>query len=175
LIDILVLLVLANLKQSKKDEARVALERAIGLAEPGGWIRPFVEVGPELASLLGQLRSQGIAPDYVDQILAACGTNDRCARPVPGSSLTAAVVRPQSPRSKAERDSSPLIEPLTDRELEVLSLFEQRLTNKEIAQRLTISPGTVKRHAENIYRKLDVQRRAEAVSRARELGITHDR
>ena len=64
-----------------------------------------------------------------------------------------------------------MVEPLTERELEVLALLSRHLTNKEIAEELVVSPSTVKTHTLNIYRKLDVRGRQQAVARAQELGI----
>lgn len=71
----------------------------------------------------------------------------------------------------ADRPSSPLVEPLTDREMDVLALLAQRLTNKEIAAQLFISPGTVRQHTYQIYQKLDVHNRREAVAKAQTVNI----
>ncbi len=64
-----------------------------------------------------------------------------------------------------------MIEPLTEREIEVISLIAAGLTNKDIAAELIIAPGTVKRHAHNIYTKLNVSNRTEAVAKARDLDL----
>jgi LuxR family maltose regulon positive regulatory protein len=95
--------------------------------------------------LLPQARH--IAPDFVDQVLNAAG------------------VEPVIPRVQA------LVEPLSERELEVLQLIAEGLTNREIGQRLFITPGTVKVHTSNIYGKLGVHSRTQAVAQARALGI----
>jgi LuxR family maltose regulon positive regulatory protein len=150
LIDILVLGALAHQKQGKAEDALALLERAVTLAEPGGWVRPFVEPGPEMASLLTRLGQQGIAPQFIARLLATFPV----ARPG-----QAAASHPQLP------------EPLTDRELEVLALLAQRRSNKEIATKLVISTGTVKRHASNIYQKLQVGSRRQAVALATALRI----
>jgi LuxR family maltose regulon positive regulatory protein len=166
-IDILTLQALAYHKQALFDEALVTLERAITLAAPGGFIRPFVELGPSVAGMLERLYQQGVASDYITQIMASFATND------PSSVLRAG----EGPTTKALdsslvfRPSSALIEPLTDRELEVLELLAQRLTNKEIAAQLVISSGTVKQHTHNIYQKLNVTGRRQAVATATELGL----
>jgi LuxR family maltose regulon positive regulatory protein len=161
LIDILPLQALVYHKQELFDEALATLEQAVILAQPGGFIRPFVEPGPELADLLNRLHSQGVAQDYIAQILAAFSqeTKDK-GRPTVDK-------RDES----VGRPSSSLIEPLTDRELEVLTLLAQRLTYKEIAAQLIISPGTVTQHVHNVYQKLEVKRRKQAVAKATDLGL----
>ena len=169
LIDILLLQTLAYHKQAQFDEALDTLERAVTLAEPGGFIRPFVELGPSMAFLLNQLRSRGVAPDYIPQVLAAFTeeTKDQGRTTKAPDSPPAGVVGPPAP----SRVSSSVIEPLTDRELEVLELLAQRRTNQEIAAQLVISSGTVKQHTHNIYQKLNVKGRRQAVATATELGI----
>jgi LuxR family maltose regulon positive regulatory protein len=169
LIEVLALQALLYEADGDEPAALGVLERAITLAEPGRFVRLFVDLGPPMARMLDRLRRRGVAPDYVAQILAAFGTKDqgRMTETLDSSS----VMRPQSPRSKAERDSSALVEPLTPREREVLELLGRHLTNKEIATELVVSPGTVKTHTLNIYRKLDVHTRRQAIARARELDI----
>jgi ATP/maltotriose-dependent transcriptional regulator MalT len=83
-------------------------------------------------------------------------------------------VRPPRPDSEpAPPRASPLIEPLSDRELEVLGLIAAGLSNREIAQELVVATSTVKTHINNIYRKLDVLRRTQAVARAKELNLLY--
>jgi LuxR family maltose regulon positive regulatory protein len=135
------------------------LEHALTLAHPGGLIRPFVELGPTMAGLLEQLHRDGVATDYVERILAALQTEDE-GRRTQGADPSL-VLRP----------STVLIEPLTNRELEVLELMAQRMTNKEIAAQLVLSVGTVKQHAYNINQKLHVRGRRLAVAKAISLGI----
>jgi len=162
LIDILLLQAVAYQKQGQTDTAQAALERAVTLALPGGWIRPFVELGPTMAGLLEALRRQGVSPEYIAQILAAFATTDDGRRTTKAS---------LDPLSVIGGPSSALIEPLTNRELEVLELMAQRLTNQEIAAQLVISVGTVKQHAYNINQKLNVRGRRQAVAKATSLGI----
>lgn len=161
--DMLALQALLSNTQSDETAALKKLEQAILLAEPGGFIRLFVDLGPKMAHLLRQLHSQGVAPNYIEQILAAFASGQRMIdegrRVETQSSLS--VLRP----------SSPLIDPLTDRELEVMALLAQRLSNKEIAAELIISPATVRTYTYNIYQKLNVNSRRQAVSKATELGI----
>ena len=126
------------------------LEKALELDRSGSFIRLFVDLGSNMAKLLEELSRQGVAKEYSAQILAAFSS----ARPALSSV-----------------DQGQLIEPLTERELEVLALLVKRRTNKEIAAELVISPGTVKQHAHNIYQKLNVKGRRQAVREAIELGI----
>jgi LuxR family maltose regulon positive regulatory protein len=130
--------------------ALAALKQALVLAEPGGLIRVFVDLGPPMAALLHQLAAPGVAPEYLNKLLAAFHE----------------VVTPSQGAGQPG-----LIEPLSARELEVLALLGERLSNKEIAREMGISPMTVKRHTVNIYQKLLVQGRREAAARAVELGI----
>jgi LuxR family maltose regulon positive regulatory protein len=99
---------------------------------------------------------------HIAQILSAFETTD-AGRPT--------AAGPSGGPSAISHRSSPLVEPLTPRELEVLALLGRHLTNKEIAAGLVISPATVKSHTVSIYSKLDVHKRQQAVARARELGL----
>ena len=134
-------------------EAMEALRQALELAEPEGHIRIFVDSGAPMAALLRRAASLGITPGHVRKLMAAGGF------PKPWSS-TPARPHPQ-----------PLIEPLSGREMEVLNLLAEGLSNREIAQRLVISLPTVKSHTRSIYAKLDVHSREQAVASAGTLGI----
>ena len=133
------------------------LEQAVRMAEPGGFIRLFVDLGPRMMALLVRLRGRGVALPYVDRILDAFG------REKPAAARLTPVVSPL--------EQTELLEPLTEREREILALLAQRLSNKEIAQQLVISPQTVKRHTVNLYQKLQINGRREAVSEATRLGL----
>ncbi len=158
-IEMLSLQALACQVQGNEVKAMAILERAFSLAEPEGYVRTFVDEGEPMARLLSgilvaqrkgrQAQSRGIAPDYLARLLAAFGGED---------DLT-------SPAMEA------LIEPLTERELEVLRLVVAGLSNPEIAQELVITVSTVKSHLNHIYGKLGVKNRFEAVARARALGL----
>jgi LuxR family maltose regulon positive regulatory protein len=151
----------ARLSSEKGDEpaALSALEQAINLAEPGGFIRLFVDLGPSMVRLLDQLRDQDVAPVYIARILAAFEKQD--------------TMTGEGERTRRAQEAS-LVDPLTPRELQVLALLARHLTNRQIAEELVISPGTVKTHTLQIYRKLDVRGRQQAVARAQELDILQD-
>jgi LuxR family maltose regulon positive regulatory protein len=140
---------------SDTTRAMAALERALTLAKPGGFIRIFVDEGPPMARLLYEALTRGIAPDYTRRLLAAFP-----------------IAEPeQTDPSKSQVPESELVEPLSERELEVLQLIAEGLTNPEIATRLYLSLNTVKVHSRNIYGKLGVNNRTQAGARARALGI----
>ncbi len=153
LIDVLVLQALAYQKGSQSDQALAALEQAINLAEPGGWIRPFVEAGPELIPLITSYVGVRGSTNYTHKLLVAC----KAEASTEGSMSTL--------------PSAQLIEPLTNREFEILELLGKRLTNKEIAAELTISVGTVQQHLNHIYAKLNVKGRRQAIVKATELAL----
>jgi LuxR family maltose regulon positive regulatory protein len=175
IIEIAVLQALALEKRGRADEALDALKDAVALAEPGGWIRPFVEAGEPMVDLLMRLRKQNISVDYIEKLLAAFpdtgskphlpdlrSTNDK--REFEAETIA------QNPDPKSKIKNS-LVEPLTNRELDVLELLAQRLQNKEIAEKLFISPKTVKSHLKNIYQKLGVNGRRQSVEKAKIIGI----
>ena len=134
--------------------ALASLERALTLAEPEDYVRLFLDEGPPLARLLYQAAEQGILPAYAGRLLTAFP--EAGAAPTPGRLST-------SP--------SPIVEPLTERERQILQLIAEGLTNKEIARKLVISVGTVKVHAHNIYGKLGVGSRTQAIAKARGMGL----
>jgi ATP/maltotriose-dependent transcriptional regulator MalT len=131
------------------DAALNALQQALNLAGPEGYMRLFLDLGKPMQALLKRAAARGITPHYLSRLLAAFGPS----------------------RQVSSKTPQPHIEPLTDRELEVLHLLGEDLSNREIGRRLFISLPTVKSHTRNIYGKLGVQNRAEAVTRAQVLGI----
>ena len=161
-IDLLALQTLALYKLSRIDESLKVMEQALNMAMPGGWIRPFVEPGPQMADLLKQLKTEKEDTLFIDQILAAFGEDEERVAPKASDAQPA----PAPPTT-----AQPLIEPMTIRELETLELVNQGMYNKEIADKLSISPETVKSHLRNIYQKLGVGGRRQAVHRARTLDI----
>jgi LuxR family maltose regulon positive regulatory protein len=142
------------------DMAVQMLGDALALAEPGGFIRLFVDEGPPMAQLLSEAAARGVMPDYVGKLLAAFRgvTTDEGQT----TGLSSAVTR---------SDLSPLVEPLSQRELEILQLIAKGLSNREIGERLFLALDTVKGHNRRIFGKLQVQSRTEAIARARELGL----
>jgi LuxR family maltose regulon positive regulatory protein len=153
LIKVLTLGSLLRAAEGDEPAALALLEKVIALAQPGGFVRLFLDLGPPMARLLHLLSRQGMSRDYTSQFLAQ---------------VLAAF---PAPTPGARRSSPALLEPLTPREMEVLELLAKRLTNKEIAKELVVSPGTVKTHTINIYAKLDVGGRRQAVNKAKGLGL----
>ena len=137
----------------EKDKAVQVLGDALTLGEPGGFTRIFVDEGIPMAQLMSEAASRGIMPDYVSKLLAEFESEMKDKQP------TAAVPNPSS------------IESLTPRELAVLQLIAAGLSNQEIGKRLFLALDTVKGHNRRIFEKLQVQRRTEAIARARELGL----
>jgi LuxR family transcriptional regulator, maltose regulon positive regulatory protein len=148
---VMVLQAVALHAHGEKDEAVQVLSEGLTLAEPGGFIRVFVDEGLPMKYLLQEMVSRGMAVDYARRLLAAFSPVE--VKPVNQSALAA------------------LVEPLSTRELEVLQYLAAGLTNQEIANRLYLSLNTVKVHTRNIYGKLGVNHRTQAVARAQELGV----
>lgn len=127
--------------------AQTLLERALHLAQPAGYVQLFADLGPRMVDMLARVHSRNVSPAFIRRILDALRN-----------------------RQPGQNGSKPgvLVEALTDRELEVLALLQRRMSNKEIAASLYISPGTVKRHTHSIFQKLDANSRREAVTKALE-------
>lgn len=157
-LEALVLLALISSEQDETDQALIYLESALAIAEPEGFIRIFVDEGPPMARLLTIAFRQRLATEYVRRLLAAFSVD----QPVPDALVT------------MQTEQSQLVEPLSERELEVLHHIAEGLANREVAARLYLSLNTVKAHTRNIYGKLDVHSRTQAVARARDLGLLPD-
>jgi LuxR family maltose regulon positive regulatory protein len=153
-----VLVLQARLWQARGNHAQAttALDQALTLGEPGGYRRTFLDEGYPMGVLLGRVASQGIARDYARALLSELGMQGD---------------ESFSPQDTIPRQADLLIEPISERESEVLRLIGEGLTNQQIAERLVISLGTVKAHTSNIYRKLGVRNRTQALGRARELKL----
>ena len=136
--------------QGEEKQAVLVLEEALSLAEPGGFIRIFVDEGASMAELLSKAASQGVMSHFVGKLLGAFETVGKQGE---------------------SKSGQPLIELLSERELEILQLIAQGLSNREIGERLFLALNTVKGHNRRIFKKLQVQRRTEAVARARELDL----
>jgi LuxR family maltose regulon positive regulatory protein len=129
-------------------EIETAVRQALFIAEPAGLVRSFVDEGPAIARMLTQLQGQEEIPTiYLRQLLSAFALEE-------GGTA-----------------GQPLVEPLSQRELEVLRLVAQGYSNQEIAQELVFTVATAKKHMEHILGKLGVRNRTEAVARARELNL----
>jgi LuxR family maltose regulon positive regulatory protein len=159
---VLALRALALEMMGEREGAQIALQQAVELARPGGFVRVFVELGPPMKAMLEQLSNESFAAEIIRRVLQAFPDADSG----PPSVAPAASVE-RSP----DRGNGSLVEPLTARELEILELLRRRSSDKEIARALIISPATVQRHTANIYGKLGVHRRSDAVAVAEDLGL----
>ncbi len=149
-----VLQTIALYANCEKDKAVHLLGETLTLAEPGGFIRLFLDEGAPMAQLLHEATIAGLMPDYTGKLLAVFEEEKRRGHP-------------RSDQSPA----NPLIDPLSPREIEIIKLISQGLSNQEIGKRLFLALDTVKGHNRRIFEKLQVQRRTEAIARARELGL----
>ncbi len=146
-IEILVLLALAHQMHGDTEMALTSLGRALGLAEPEGYVRIFVDEGPRITTLLALAADRGVFPDYARRLITSSDADEGAA-----------------PRQN-------LVEPLSERELDVLRLLRSDLSGPDIARELVVSLNTVRSHTKNIYAKLGVNSRRSAVRRADELGL----
>jgi len=156
-IEILIIQALAYQAGDNTHQAITVLEQALKLAKPGGFFRVFIDEGPPMACLLYEALSRGIETLYIQKLLAAFPTEQ------------------SEPAKKQPSQDSEWVEPLTDREIEILNLLATGFTNPVIGSRLYLATNTVKAHLRNIYGKLGVNNRTQAVARARGLGIISDR
>ncbi len=152
-IEVLALKALALQAMGNTDLALQTIGKALALAAPEGYQSAFVDEGEPMARLLYQASAQGISPGYAGKLLATLSRDVQT--PAPSSTSSAAD----------------LVEPLSARELEVLQLIAEGLSNNEIANRLYISLSTVKGHTSHIYGKLGVKNRSQAVAYAHSLGL----
>jgi LuxR family maltose regulon positive regulatory protein len=149
MIEALALQALACEQRADTANAMDSLAHALRLAEPEGYVRLFADLGLPMARLLQEALTRDVMPDYLEKLLAAIGAS--------------------LPTSVAVEKVLP--EPLTPREREIVGLLAVGLTNREIAEKLVLSPETVKKHAGNIYQKLGVNNRTQAVAQARALAL----
>ena len=140
--------------EGEPQQALIDLTSALRLAQPNDMVRSFVDLGDPLVEILRQIPAHGDVGTYASHLLEAFRAGQPQAHPIAGSSF-----------------EQPLLEPLSLRELEVLALIAQGLSNRQIADELIISIGTVKAHSSNIYGKLGVRSRTQAITAARTLGI----
>jgi LuxR family transcriptional regulator, maltose regulon positive regulatory protein len=152
LIEVLTLQALTHQRHGDMPAALACLERAVSLAEPEGYVRIFTDEGAPMGSLLRALAGQGSAGRYARQLLAISSTTDH-DRP----------------------SKQPLLDPLSDRELDVLRLLGTDLKGPEIARELVVSLNTVRTHQKHIYAKLGVSNRRAAVRQGDELKLLSQR
>jgi LuxR family maltose regulon positive regulatory protein len=171
-IETLAVLAVALQARGETGQALAALEPALALAEPEGYVRVFVDEGEAMRSVIRdwrletrrQKRDGGEARlnrllVYADKLLAA----------FPDRMLQYPITNDPSPISTLQ--SLPLVEPLSEREIEVLHFIAAGMSNQDIAQKLVVALSTIQWHLKNIYGKLNVHSRTQAVARARELGL----
>ena len=147
-IEVHILAALALQAAGDTAQALLELEQALSLAAPEGYVRIFADEGPPLGDLLRQAAARGAEPEYVGRLLATIRAGEPAPTPDAG-----------------------LVEPLAGREIEVLRLIAAGLSNQEIAEELIVAVSTVKWHINNLYGKLGVSSRTQAVARARELHL----
>ena len=155
-LEALVLQALVQQAQGHLQQALSVLQEALTLAEPEGYVRLFVDEGLPMTELLQQVAASGRASPYITSLLEALGVPTTQQQDVP---------LPQT------GTSSTLVEPLSEREVEVLCLLATGASNSELAQTLVVSMATVKTHLQHIYGKLGVSNRTQAVLRAQELRL----
>jgi LuxR family maltose regulon positive regulatory protein len=169
-IEILLLQALAHQARGDSSAALAPLRHALALAEPEGYARVFVDEGPPMAQLLLEAAARKIMPGYTARLLASfdhpAGTGDR--PPASGPEPAPLYVTPSGSSSPSLHG---LVEPLSERESEVLRLLRSDLSGPEIANALTVSLNSVYTHTKNIYAKLGVNSRRAAVRRAEELRL----
>ena len=152
---VLVLQTLAFGAAGDVSRAYETLEQALALAEPGGFVRIFLDEGPQMVRMLYEAAARGIAPAYTKKLLASKSVTDTG----------------QTRRATYQVDQSDLPEPLSEREIELLQLISDGLSNRDVGDKLFISLHTVKAHTRNIYAKLEAHNRTEAVAKARAFGL----
>jgi LuxR family maltose regulon positive regulatory protein len=158
-IELLLIKALALFAQGKNHDAQVALEAALSLAEPSGYVRLFIDEGEAILKLLQQSAVRGISSRYATRLIAAfVGSRHKTTQ-----------------RAAERREGVSPKEALSNRELEIIRLVGGGLSNKEISGYLFISIGTVKKHIYNICGKLNASNRTQAAARARELGLAEDK
>ncbi len=169
-IEILVLQALVHQMQGDLPAAFIPLQQALRRAEPEGYVRLFVDEGPPMAELLRAAQRRGIATAYVAQLLEAFPAQDTETRRHGESEKRSPDSKPSS-LSPDLPVSVSLVEPLSERERDVLRLLRTDLNGPEIAHELMVSLNTMRTHTKNIYTKLDVNNRRAAVRRAEELDL----
>jgi LuxR family maltose regulon positive regulatory protein len=151
-LQVLILKALAWQAAGDLNKACMHLQQAMRTAEPEGYVRLFADEGAAMAKLLREMTARGLSADYAGRLMAACPLLQSAERAAPRSASASAPA-------------------LSRREMEVLLAIADGLSNLEIAERLSVSPGTVKVHTRNIYEKLDVKSRTQALAKAKSSGL----
>jgi LuxR family transcriptional regulator, maltose regulon positive regulatory protein len=157
-IELIALQALAHQAGGQRTAALNRLTHALHIAAPQGYVRSFVDAGTALVPLLREAHKNTSAPAYVDRLLAAFSS----------SAIGDEQHPPQNSQLKTQNG---LVEPPSERELEVLRLVAAGLSNQAIAERLVVTLSTVKKHINHLYGKLGVRTRTQALARARELNL----
>ena len=161
-IEIRILQAMAYHAQGDLPAALLPLQHALALADPEGYVRMFLDEGSSMRQLLREAGAREIMPDYTGKLLAVFEAEQKRSAgesPLPDW------------QSQSSPALQPLIEPISQRELEVLRLFKTELSGPEIARELVIALSTVRSHTKSIYSKLNVNNRRVAVKRAEELHL----
>ena len=161
LIEILTLTALSQFALGEVPSAVDTLQTTLRIAEPEGYLRTFVDEGQPMAALLYQALAGGVLPDYIGRLLAAFPADETIADSSPD----------HSKQRQVESAQDHLVEPLSEREVEVLQRMAGGASNRDIAEALTIAVTTAKKHVSNIIRKLGVDNRTQAVAKGRTLGL----
>ncbi len=156
MVEILALIALAQAGDGENEEAMTALQKALELGESEGYTRTFIDNGEAMASLLKEAVSRDICRDYAAKLLKI---------------FSGESGRKTSRRAGHTTGNQPLVDPLSDRELEVVALVADGLKYQEIADKLVVSLNTIRTHSKNIYTKLGVDSRTRAIDKARELKL----
>ena len=162
-IQVAVLQSLALKQLGRSTEAKATLLECVKLAEPGEWIQPFVEAGEPLIGMLESISKTGHHREFIRSVLTAYDQYVGAASRGKGTGVAA----PHMPDHVGLTD-------LTNRELDIIGLLAKRLQNKQIGARLNISTHTVKDHLKNVYQKLGVSNRRDAVAKAMRVGLLKD-
>lgn len=160
LIQALTLIGISQLKLSDKTAARTAINESVKLAAREGFVAVYSTEGKDISKLLGLCNDIEIPDTYLQKLSQAIGLKNE--QPSTQNEL---------PGAAAFENNLQLLEPLSQRELEVLKLIDEGLANKEIASKLSLAPATVKAHIRNLYGKIDAKSRTEALSKSRQLGL----
>jgi LuxR family maltose regulon positive regulatory protein len=160
LIDILVLQAITFSKLLMREKAVKIMKDALNLAAPRDFIRPFIEPGDDIINLLGEVEKEGVNAGFIEDIRREFYKYNNI--PIPAFNQE---------KTTNESSSSNLSNPLSNREKEIVSYLVKGYRNKDIADKISISPTTVKKHIYNICKKLEVHSRGEVVTKVRESGI----